>query len=126
MSCGVGHRCGLYPALLCLWQRSAAVALIGPLAWEPPYAVSTALKRQKKKKKKSKKVGSFYLLKEKLGVWTWDCLVNGRVALGRRYRYFESMSYSNIWPFYIFMIARQFSHSQIIFPLIIYYSLTGF
>ena len=36
--------------LLWLWCRLAAVALIGPLAWEPPYAAGTALKRQKKKK----------------------------------------------------------------------------
>ena len=28
--------------------RSAAVALIGPLAWELPYAMGMALKRQKK------------------------------------------------------------------------------
>ena len=32
--------------------RLAAAALIGPLAWELPYAVGAALKRQKKKKKK--------------------------------------------------------------------------
>ena len=49
MSYGVGHRCGFDPALLWLWRRVAAVALIGPLAWEPPYAVSAALKIQKKK-----------------------------------------------------------------------------
>ena len=30
----------------------AAVALIQPLAWEPPYAVGAALKRQKNKKQK--------------------------------------------------------------------------
>ena len=30
--------------------RAAAVALIGPLAWEPPYAAGAALKSQKKKK----------------------------------------------------------------------------
>ena len=51
MSCDVGHRHGLDPALLWLWHRPAAAAPIGPLAWEPPYAVSVALKRQKKKKK---------------------------------------------------------------------------
>ena len=39
-------------ALLWLWCRPAAVALIGPLAWEPPYAAGAALKRQKKKKKR--------------------------------------------------------------------------
>ena len=33
-----------------LWCRPAAVALIGPLAWEPPYAVGAALKRQEQKK----------------------------------------------------------------------------
>ena len=37
--------------MLWLWCRPAAVAPIRPLAWEPPYASSTALKRQKKKKK---------------------------------------------------------------------------
>ena len=38
-------------ALLWLWCRPAATALIQPLAREPPYAVSAALKRQKKIKK---------------------------------------------------------------------------
>ena len=33
---------------LWLWCRQAATALIGPLAWKPPYAAGTALKRQKK------------------------------------------------------------------------------
>ena len=50
MSCGVGHRCSLDSELLWLWCRLAAVALIGPLAWEPPYAVGAALKSKKKKK----------------------------------------------------------------------------
>ena len=35
------------PALLWLWCRLAAVALIGPLGWEPPYAMGVALKKQK-------------------------------------------------------------------------------
>ena len=43
-------------ALLWLWRRPAAVALIRPLAWEPPYASGAALERQKKKKKKKKKM----------------------------------------------------------------------
>ena len=46
MSCGVGHRHSSDPVLLWLWYRQAAVALIGPLAWEPPYAMGMALKRQ--------------------------------------------------------------------------------
>ena len=33
-----------------LWCRLAAVAPIQPLAWEPPYAVGTALKKDQKKK----------------------------------------------------------------------------
>ena len=52
MSCGVGHRCGLYLPLLWLWCGPTAVAPIGPLALEPPHAM--ALKKQKKKKKKKK------------------------------------------------------------------------
>ena len=54
MSCGVGHRCDLDPVLLWLWHSPAAVALTQPLAWEPPYAMSVALKSKKKKKKKKK------------------------------------------------------------------------
>ena len=49
MSCGVGHRYGSDTALLWLLCRPAAVAPIGPLAWEPPYDVGAALKRPKKK-----------------------------------------------------------------------------
>ena len=55
MSCGEGQRCSADPALLWLWCRSVATVLIGPLAWEHPYAVGEALKRQKKKKEKEKK-----------------------------------------------------------------------
>ena len=55
MSCGVGHRRGWDPALLWLWRRPAAVALIRPLAWEFPYAVGVALKRPKKERKKERK-----------------------------------------------------------------------
>ena len=51
MSCGVGCRLGsdVVVLWLCMWCRLAATALILPLAWEPPYAVGVALKRQKKK-----------------------------------------------------------------------------
>ena len=48
MSYGVGYRCGFDPAMPWLWCRQVAVPLIGPLAWEPPYASGVALKRQKK------------------------------------------------------------------------------
>ena len=49
MSCGAGHRHGSDLALLWLWSRLAAAALIRPQAREPPHAASAALKRQKTK-----------------------------------------------------------------------------
>ena len=51
MSCSVGHRHGSDPDLLWQWCRLAAVAQIGPLAWELPYAEGTALKKAKENKK---------------------------------------------------------------------------
>ena len=51
-------------AFLWLWRRLAAMALIKPLAWKPPYAVGVAKeiettkktkKRKKNKKEKKKK-----------------------------------------------------------------------
>ena len=50
MSCGLSYRHGSDLALL----RPAAVAPIRPLAWEPPYAANSALKRKRKKKEKKK------------------------------------------------------------------------
>ena len=67
MSCGVVHRCGLDLALLLLWRRPAATALIRLLAWEPPHAIGGALKGKKtppqKKKQKTNKKKPEYLLK---------------------------------------------------------------
>ena len=54
MSCGVVRRHDLDLALLWLWYRLAAVAPIWPLAWEPPYAVSLALKSKNNNKKTPK------------------------------------------------------------------------
>ena len=45
------------PMFLWLWCRTAATALIRPLAWELPHALSAALKRPKKTKTKTKKKG---------------------------------------------------------------------
>ena len=50
MSRGVGCIHGLDPALLWLWHRLVAIVPIGPLAWEPPYAMGAAQKDKKKKK----------------------------------------------------------------------------
>ena len=57
MSCGVGYRPGLDPALLWLWRRPVAVAPIRSLAWEPPYAKGAAqeMAKRKEKNKKNKK-----------------------------------------------------------------------
>ena len=52
MSCGVGHRLGLDPKLLWLWYRLVATAPMGPLAWEPPYAMGAAQEIAKKTKNK--------------------------------------------------------------------------
>ena len=54
MSCGVGRRCDLDLVLQWLWRRPASLAPVRPLAWDPPYAVSAALKKTKKKKRRSK------------------------------------------------------------------------
>ena len=35
-------------ALLCLWHRPEAAALIPPVGWEPPYAEDSALKKTNK------------------------------------------------------------------------------
>ena len=57
MSSGVGRRHGSDPVLLWQWYRPAAVAPIGPLAWDPPYAVGVALKKKKRKEKGRVMVG---------------------------------------------------------------------
>ena len=55
MSCG--NRRGSDPALLWLWCRPAATALIRALAWEPPYAEGVALENAKRQNnKKFKKI----------------------------------------------------------------------
>ena len=53
MSCGVGHRRGLDLALLWLWRRPVATALVRPLAWEPPYAAGSGPRKGNKTKTKT-------------------------------------------------------------------------
>ena len=50
MRCGVGRRHVSHPKLLWLGCRPAATAPHQPLAWELPYAVGAALKRQETNK----------------------------------------------------------------------------
>ena len=66
MSCGVGCRLGWDLALLWLWCRLAAVALIRPPAWEPPWALGAVLKSKKKGKKEKEKA----LREEKFKGWS--------------------------------------------------------
>ena len=54
VGCVVGHKYSSDLVLLWLWPKPAAVAPIGPLAWEPPYAAVWPLKGQKDKKKKKR------------------------------------------------------------------------
>ena len=54
MICGVDRRHGLDPMLLWLWCRLTATGPIQPLAWDPPYAAGTALKKSKPNKQKKK------------------------------------------------------------------------
>ena len=62
MSCGIGRRCGSDLALLCLWCRLAATALIRPLAWEPPCATGAALKTYKKRKRKKRQIWNGWII----------------------------------------------------------------
>ena len=59
MSCGVGGRRGLDPALLWPWHRPATKAPIRPLAWEPSDAAGKKAKRPKEKKKKKDSLFTF-------------------------------------------------------------------
>ena len=62
MSCGVGCRHSSHPALLWLWCRLAAIALIQPIAWESPYAMGAAPQKKEKKKNPGKETKQSYSL----------------------------------------------------------------
>ena len=72
MSCGIGCRCSSDPALLWLWCRPAATALIQPLAWEPPYAAGSGPRNGKKTKKKKKSVSVDIKNVHNLWLSRWD------------------------------------------------------
>ena len=61
MSCHAGRGHGSDAALLWLWQRPAAIAPIGPLAWESPYAAGAVLEKAKRQKKKEKKKYDYHI-----------------------------------------------------------------
>ena len=55
VSCGVGCRHGSDLVWLWLWYRPAAVALMQPVAWEPPHAADVALKSKTNKQTNKQK-----------------------------------------------------------------------
>ena len=59
MSCGVDRGHGSDPVLLWLWHKPTATAVIGPLAWEPPYAAGAAQEMAKRPKKKKKMLATY-------------------------------------------------------------------
>ena len=82
MSCGVGHRWGSDPALLWLWQRPAAAALIQPLSWELSYATHEALKSKENNRPNQENAFS-------------------------RYNFYMNFYYShNYWPHDTFMLSK--------------------
>ena len=62
--------------LLWLWCRPAAIAPIGPLAWEPPYAVDVAPKSKKKNQNKI----SILVPPDKCNLWAWPIGTSQSVA----------------------------------------------
>ena len=85
ISCGVGGRHSWDLALLWLWCRPVATALIEPLAWEPPYAVDAALKRPKKEGK-----NTYIINKSSIVLQIND--VNFKISILKMYSYPFSQS----------------------------------
>ena len=75
--CSVGRRLSSGSPLLWLWCRPAATTPIRPLAWELPYAVSAALKKQKEKR-------NYVCAGARLSFWRDGGTPPGHVRVGRR------------------------------------------
>ena len=67
----VDNRCSSYPALLWLWRRQVAAALIQPVAWELPYAAGAALKCKQRNKTKQKRIHNWILTEIKIYLPLW-------------------------------------------------------
>ena len=85
MSCGEGGRRGSGLVLLCLWHGLVATALIRPLAWELPYALSVALKKQKASKQNP--MCFIHLISCRKLVWIWE----GTSSTEIKSRYYREM-----------------------------------
>ena len=89
MSCGVGCRHGPDLALLWLW---CGTALIQPLAWEPPYAMGVALKKQTNKQKKQLSDYETIILLEIISV-IYKTIYSKHLAQGRRANQWRKVSF---------------------------------
>ena len=66
--------------LLWLWRRPVATAPIGPLAWEPPYAMRSSPRKGKKREEKKKRA-SFSAQRATLYVTFWIAVTNSTMLL---------------------------------------------
>ena len=105
MSCGIGHRRGSDLALLWLWHRPEATALIGPIAWEPPCAMVVALKRQNKTKKTQKKEKELYV--------TFNCNVSISFSLKQFLKSYDIDIFIAHRPVFFFFFFKNIS--QVLF-----------
>ena len=85
MSCCVDCTQGSDAVLLWLWYRPAATVLILPLAWELPYAVVVALKRQDREREEwiKKMGGDGILLSHQKG---WNNVIYSNTDGPRNYQ----------------------------------------
>ena len=100
MSCGVGCKWGLYSALLWLWCRPAATALIRSLAWESPYAMGAAQEMTKRQKKERGKSYQTFLL-DRTSYRCFHVIINLEVLMfcflvPLSHLYFDTVSAGNV------------------------------
>ena len=85
MSCSVRCRRSSDLALLWLWCRPAATAMIRPLAWEPPYATGSALKKKRYKGIVCVRVWQKKTKDKKIKINCLNALFNGKYwSLGKK------------------------------------------
>ena len=99
MSCDVDHRPGSDPELLWLWRRPVAIASIGPLAWEPPYAAGAAHEiakthTHKKRKANRNKTLLTYQIGMSFFFFSFFPLTAAPVAYGRSWGQVSNLSLS--------------------------------
>ena len=70
-SCRLSCKCSSDLALLWLWHRLAAAALIWPQTWELPYVMGAAIKNKNKKFKKRKYISQVFIICKSLRKKSW-------------------------------------------------------